>query len=128
MHGKLGNLQGAPSASFALLALAPDACIFKQAEHKNVVARRISQSGHATKHDQAPTTKGNRQRFMDFCAERQLRIMSTCFQKPDSKLLTYRDIGASHGPPWTRLLFDVSKQYEILDVCLAPQRWKNTFS
>eukprot|EP00975_Prorocentrum_lima_P040914 8594510-Prorocentrum_lima.AAC.1 len=47
------------------------------------------------------------------------RAMNTWFQKPASKLATYREPGVDRGPPYE------SGRQEQLDFRLAPIRWAN---
>ena len=45
--------------------------------------------------------------------------LNTTFQKPNTKLITYRAPTLNWGPPGTR------HRYETLDYCLIQDRWKN---
>ena len=60
----------------------------------------------------------NRSRFLAYCANHDLKMMNTFFDKPDCKLLTYEEPGTK-GPPYNRY------RYETLDYILTSNRWKN---
>ena len=44
----------------------------------------------------------NRDKFIETCQEGDLRVMNTCFYKPNSKLATYRKVGTTRSTPLSR--------------------------
>ena len=43
----------------------------------------------------------NRDLLLQVASANGLEITNTRFQKPDIKLISHRNIGVEHGPPWT---------------------------
>ena len=69
-----------------------------------------------TERDRANVTE-NRSMFIAHCATTQTIIANTQFEKPDSKLVTFRYATAKDGPPWTR-----ANNYEAMDYILTQNR------
>ena len=67
-------------------------------------------------------TRENREIFINFCNEIDAVIINTCFQKPDDKLMTYKQNSTNIGPPYNR------DRYEQIDYVVVPDRWKNSIT
>jgi hypothetical protein len=73
--------------------------------------------------NQAEGTEINRRMFINFCIANSLSVCNTNFNKPDTKLITYRHPG-TQGPPYVRIE-GKTQRYETLDYILIEDRWKN---
>ena len=65
--------------------------------------------------------KDNRDRFMDFCLERNFQVSNTWFQKPTDKLVTFRRPGIENFTPPYLLC-----NYAQCDHILIKNSWKNS--
>ena len=59
--------------------------------------------------------------FIDFCVENEVVVTNTRFKKADKEYCTYKEV-CTEGfrGPWT------PERFQMLDMCLAPNRWKNS--
>ena len=60
---------------------------------------------------------------MEFLIEEDYAVCNTWFNKQDEQYVTFKDIGPPPPvcPPWT------PERFAMLDLVLAPHRWKNIF-
>ena len=61
----------------------------------------------------------NRNLLLEHCIKTNSILSNTFFEKPDSKLFTYKNNINENQPPYTR------RNYETLDYVITPERWKN---
>ena len=83
---------------------------------------------HMTKTKQALIVNQNRSMLVNFCKHTHTKIMNTTFQKPNEKLVTFRQPIArddpdayNRGPPYDR------ERYEQLDYIITCDKWKTQY-
>ena len=101
----------------------------KRCDEEEAVGKWTFDKTNLTFDNQSDDTADNRQRLLEFCETNNIKLANTLFPKPACKLVTYREIGIQHGPPWIRkdaeADFGKRYRYECLDYILVPQRWRN---
>ena len=68
-------------------------------------------------------TLESRDKIMEFCESKKVRVMNTAFLKPPELLLTYKEMSTEgFKAPWT------PSRYAQIDHVLVPNQWKNVIT